>query len=207
MNYRKFYVLRLISPFMLTKGVELLSVTQSLKKSKNYACPFLSMPTSNQKLTPDGYMITEIFIFRSYRKNIGSFVRASWAIVWPPMEILRLRQQLRERWQKLWYANKLPKDLAKIHFRHEIVLAPRQAIVRAKSLACQKCRSILWMFMFVFNSCWPLVKLCHPRLNFLWSSMPLGIVHLTKITSCPFVWGRQQDNLKASQCRQVAIVL
>ena len=51
------------------------------------------------KLTPDGHTIKEMFKFSSDHKHIGPFVRACYAIVWPRVEFLRVRQQLRVWWQ------------------------------------------------------------------------------------------------------------
>ena len=80
-------------------------------------CPCHTVP----KLTSDGHTIKEMFKFGSDRINTGPVVRASWSIVSPPVEFFRLRQQLREWWQNLWHAKKLQEDIAKVHFRVELV--------------------------------------------------------------------------------------
>lgn len=95
-------------------------------------------------LSPDGHTIKEMFILGPGRKHIRPFVKA---IEWPPMKFLRLRQQLRERWQNCW----------RISFWIRVSILP-----------------------FVRPPWGQLVKLCHLRLNFVWSSVPSSIFRLTK---------------------------
>ena len=73
------------------------------------------------KLTQDGNTNIEIFKFGSDRENIRSFVRASLAIVWSPVDFLRLRQHLRELGQNLWHVKKFPEDNTMVGFRVEFV--------------------------------------------------------------------------------------
>ena len=156
------------------------------KRLEYFSCWRHTVPN----LTADWHTNMKMFKFGSERENIGPFAKPSLSNLWPLVVFSRLRQQLHERRQNLWYAKNWSRSSQRlifvlfscVHFslRKVIVMASCQIVTRS------------WLLRMII----------------------VGIGNFsthednTKETrSCLIVLRRQHDYVKPLQYRRVAIVL